>query len=271
MALPGVFQAQKKDGTTYYRSSITYRNKHISLGSFEIETKAHQAYVTADSILSKKSEHRSLHDIPHVEEYLKLGTCLTFDKWITLLNLRDNAIYCHNPIYLKQNYFLYYVSETYILKFDTDDLFFYMKHRIMQRGGHLFVSDYGMQINVLSRYGIKNFAVPGRDYRFVNGDCSDFRYRNIQIINRYHGVIKSTLKGRDIYTAKIHIVGDIIIGRYATEVDAAIAYNKAATYVKARGVLKDFPENYIDTIDDIAYAKIYNSVRLSKKIREFGS
>jgi hypothetical protein len=145
-----------------------------------------------------------------------------------------------------------------------------MKHRIMKRGGHLFVSDYGMQINVLSRYGIKNFAVSGRDYRFVNGDPSDFRYRNIQIINRYHGVTKSITKGLDIYTAKIHIVGDFIIGRYATEVEAAIAYNKAATYIKAKGVEKDFPENYIDTIDDITYAKIYNSVRLSKKIRDYG-
>ncbi len=269
MPLPGVFLAKKKDGTTYYRSSITYRNKHISLGSFDTETNAHQAYLTASCILSKKKEPRSLLDFPHSDEYQKLGTCLPFDKWIMLLNLRDNAIYSHNPIYLKQNYFLYYVSESYVLKFDTDDLFYYMKHRIMQRGGHLFVSDYGMQVNVLSRYGIKNFAVCGRDYRFVNGDASDFRYRNIQIINRYHGVIKSTIKGRDVYTAKIHINGNYIIGRYTTEVEAAIAYNKAANYIKNKGITKDYPENYIDTIDDITYAKIYNSIRLSKKIRNY--
>ena len=33
--LPGVYQAKKKDDTIYFRSSITYSGKHISLGSFE--------------------------------------------------------------------------------------------------------------------------------------------------------------------------------------------------------------------------------------------
>ena len=33
--LPGVFKAQKKNGDIYYRSSITFRSKHISLGSFD--------------------------------------------------------------------------------------------------------------------------------------------------------------------------------------------------------------------------------------------
>jgi hypothetical protein len=269
MPLPGVFIAKKKDGTTYYRSSLTFHNKHISLGSFKTEKLANQAYLTANNLLNKKKKPHTLLDIPHVEQYQKLHTYLSFDKWIMLLNLRDNMIYCNNPIYLRQNYFLYYVSETLILKFDTDDLFYYMKHRIMQRGGHLFVSDYGMQVNILSRYGIKNFAVPGKDYRFVNGDTSDFRYGNILIINHYHGVFKTVVKGRDVYTAKLHIRGDYIIGRYATEYEAAIAYNKAAAYVKSKGLKKDFPENYIESIDDITYAKLYNSVRISKKIREY--
>ena len=33
--LPGVFQAKKKNGSLYYRSSLTYRAKHISLGSYD--------------------------------------------------------------------------------------------------------------------------------------------------------------------------------------------------------------------------------------------
>ena len=37
--LPGVYKAARKDGTLYYRCSITYQNKHISLGSFEKEEK----------------------------------------------------------------------------------------------------------------------------------------------------------------------------------------------------------------------------------------
>lgn len=281
MALSGVYLAKKKNGTTYFRSSITFHNKHISLGSFQTEKLAHNAYLVANKLLNQEEDQSnpsnlSIHinaktsfDIPHVEEYDHLQTCLSFDKWIMLRNLRDNQIYCNNPIYLKQNYFLYYVSQRLILKFDIDDLFYYMKHRIMQRGGHLFVSDYGMQVNILSRYGIRNFAVSGRDYRFVNGDSFDFRYRNIQIINRYYGVTKSVVRGRDVYTSKLHINGDYIIGRYSTENEAAIAYNKAAAYVKSKGLQKDFPENYIESIDEIAYAKIYNSIRISRKIRQF--
>ena len=40
----GVFAAVKKDGSVYYRASITFRCKHISLGSFTSEAEAHGAY-----------------------------------------------------------------------------------------------------------------------------------------------------------------------------------------------------------------------------------
>ena len=72
----------------------------------------------------------------------------------------------------------------------------------MRRGGHLFVADYGMQVNIASRYGIKNFAVENRDYRFVNGNDHDFRYANIEILNTYQNnrlryfVCKISLKSR---------------------------------------------------------------------------
>ena len=269
MALPGVFIAQKLNGDTYYRSSITYDNKHISLGSYPTEIIAHKVYQFANRLLNQTKKQKFCFDEPHYEDYLKLKTVLPFDKWIMLVNLKVNGIYCHNPIYLKHHYFLYYINTSLTLKFDTDDLFYYMKHRIMQRGGYLFVADYGMQVNILSRYGIKNFAVVDRDYRFVNGDRSDFRYANIQIINRYHGVQKEIKNGRDFYVAKIHVNGDYIIGRYASEEEAAVAYNKTANLLKQKGFNRIFPENYIDTIDDITYAKIYNSVRISRKIREF--
>lgn len=269
MPLPGVFITQKKDGTTYYRSSITYSNKHISLGSFSTEEEAHQAYSSALQILHTKQRSPSILDTPHYEDYLQKKYKFSFDKWIMLLNLRDSRIYCRNPIYLQQSYFLYYLSYHMVLKFDTDDLFYYMKHKIMQRGGHLFVCEYGMQVSILSRYGIRNFSVVNRDYRFTNGDSTDFRYRNIQIINRYFGVTKAIQKGKDIYTTKIHLNGNYLVGRYATEVEAAIAYNKAANYLKSNGFAKEFPENYIDSLDDISYSKIYNSIRLSTKIREY--
>ena len=36
-SLPGVYKTNKKDGTLYYRASINYKGKHISLGSFDNE------------------------------------------------------------------------------------------------------------------------------------------------------------------------------------------------------------------------------------------
>ena len=53
--LKGVYSAVKKDNTTYYRASITYRRKHISLGSFDTMEQANEAYLEADHILNSKS------------------------------------------------------------------------------------------------------------------------------------------------------------------------------------------------------------------------
>lgn len=256
--LPGVYQALKKDGKAYYRASFTFKSKHISLGSYHTESLATTAYEIANSIL--REGHYQLEDYSQ-----QFG--LTFEKWVVLMNLRDNGIYFKNPIYLKKRYFIYFINKKLQLKFDVDDLFYYAKHKIMKRGGHLFVSDYGMQVNILSRYGIKNYGVPDKDYCFVNGDETDFRYGNIEIINPYHGVTKSYLKGLPIYTAKIHINGDYIIGKYSSDKEAAIAYNKAANLLRNKGILKDFPENYIPDLDEIEYAKIYHLVRISNKIK----
>lgn len=262
--LAGVFTSQKVSGEKYYRASITYQLKHISLGSYATAVEANKAYKKASLILTSSEGEQF-----KIEDYRRLGEPFLFDKWVMLINLKENGMYCRNPILLKHKYFIYYLDPDTPLKFDVDDLFYYMKHKIMRRGGHLFVSEYGMQINLLSRYGIKNYAVPNRDYRFANGDSTDYRYRNIQIINRYHGVTKDTVRGAVVYTAKIHIVGDIIVGRYLSETEAAIAYNKAAAILKSKGLKKDFPENYVDEYNEIQYAKIYHSLRINRRIRDF--
>ncbi len=257
---PGVYTAYKKDGTLYYRSSITYKNKHISLGSFDSEDDAHNAYIEATELLST-----SLQKIEHYNK----KKLLSFDKWVCLINFRDNGIYFKNPIYLYPKYFLYYMSYDEYFTFDVDDLFYYSNHKIMRRGGHLFVADYGMQVNILNRYGIKNFAKPGKDYVFVNGDDTDFRYRNIHIINHYNGVTKSEVNGRAIYTAKIHINGDYIIGKYDSEDDAAIAYNKAVDILEDKGVNIRFTKNYIDGLNQTMYDERYEMIKISKKIKNY--
>lgn len=258
--LPGVYKNTKKNGEIYFRSSITYQNKHISLGSFQTEEEANQAYHIAFSVL-KESNYK-------IDDYQQ-NYMLSFEKWVILINFRNNGFYFKNPIYLKSKYFLYYLNRNLCLKFDVDDLFYYANHKIMKRGGHLFVSDYGMQVNILSRYGIRNFGVAGRDYRFVNGDNTDYRYANIEIINRYYGVMKSINKGKTCFTAKIHINGDYVIGRYETEVEAAIAYNKATGIMIEKGLQKNYPQNYISDLDEIEYAKLYHSIRISRNIRDY--
>ena len=262
--LPGVYLNKKKDGTPLYRASITHHGKHISLGSFPDEQTAHLAYLEASSLLSNMQPAFCL-----LEHFCQEQQILPFEKWVVLLNYRDNNIYIKTPIYLEHRSFLYYYNQTIRYRFDVDDLFYYSNHKIMKRGNHLFVADYGMQVNILSRYGIKNYAVPNRDYRFVNGDDTDFRYRNIEIINRYHGVTKQILKGREVYVTKIHINGDYIVGRYQTENEAAAAYNRAAMLLQNQGVTKNFPINYIEGISDIEYANLLTKVRISSKIRRF--
>lgn len=249
--LSGVFTAKKKDGSLYYRSSITYRAKHISLGSYPTQEQAHQAYVTASHILTDGS-------CLTPEDYSQ--EALSFSKWVVLTNFKNNGIYMKTPIYLRSNYFHYYLSQTDVLLFDADDLFYYSNHSIMRRGNHLFVADYGMQVNIFSRYGIKNFAVKNRDYRFVNGDDHDLRYANIEIINPYYGVSQITDTYPRSYLVKIHVKGDWIVGRYNTVTEAAIAYNKAVDLLVQHGVQKNYTRNYLSELSASEYADIYNRI-----------
>jgi hypothetical protein len=259
--LPGVYTSTKKNGDNYYRASITYKGKHVSLGSYQTENEAFLAYQLAIDLLSSPTRWT-------IEGYPS-SCILSFHKWVVLINFRDNQIYFKNPIYLRKRYFFYYINKDINLRFDVDDLFYYAHHKIMKRGGHLFVSDYGMQVNLLSRYGIKNYAVPGRDYIFTNGDDCDYSYNNIEIVNRFHGVTKVLRKGQPFYLAKIHINGDYLIGCYLSETDAAIAYNKAANLLKGKGFVKNFPQNFIEGINEITYAAIYQRLRISKKLLSY--
>jgi len=255
--LAGVYKAQKKDGDIYFRANITFRNKHISLGSFSSETKAHEAYLAASDMLSIAK--------CSIMEAFDAYKILSFEKIICLLNFRDNGVYIKNPIYLFKTYFEYYLTHSAILKFDIDDLFYYSSHKILKRGGHLYVNDYGMQYNILSRYGIKNYGISGKDYIFINKDNLDFRYGNIDIINNFHGVSRLARKNKIIYQTQIHLIGYYTIGTYPDERTAAIAYNKAVDAAKDAGISKNFPTNFIDSLSAFQYAEIYSSIHLSKK------
>ena len=259
MSLPGVFNEKKKDHSLYYRSSITIREKHISLGSYPTELAAHLAYQEAHMI--------SRADSVGLEDYAD-SSPLSFHKWVVLINFRDNGLYFSMPIYLKNKYFLYYLSPSRCLKFDIDDLFYYSSKKIMCRGGRLFVNDYGMQCSILNRYGIKNYAVCGKDYHFINGDATDFRYENIEILNRFHGLSCIPSKNRDgfLYKVRIHVRSSYVVGVYEEETEAAIAYNKAADILKKNGINRNFAQNYIEGLSPAVYADIYSKLQISSKI-----
>lgn len=256
--LEGVFPSTQKNGRTVYRSSVTFRKKHISLGTYSAPEQAHAAYLEANMLLRGDTALS-------LEDYSKAHV-LPFEKWVILLNFKDNGMYFSTPIYMRSRFFYYYYSQEHILKFDTDDLFYYASHKIMKRGGHYFAADFGMQVNILNRYGIKNYAVAGRDYIFKNGDPTDFRRENLVIRNRYHGVLITESKSGPVYKARIHVKGNFLIGTYSTMEEAAIAYNKAIDILKNNGCRKNFTPNYLENITAGEYADIYTRLPVSDKL-----
>jgi PKD repeat protein len=253
----GVYENTLKDGTPSFRASITHGGKHISLGSFSDANTAAVVYKEARHILSDNDFSISSYNS---------SMYLPFEKCVCLINYRDKGMYIANPIYLEKKYFLYYLSPTLIYKFDIDDLFYYSSHKIMKRGNHLFVADYGSQLSVLARYGIKSYAVEGRDYHFANDDPTDLRYENIIILNRYRGVRQFVHKGFVRYKTVIHVKSNYVVGKYNTEAEAAIAYNKAADILKKNGIEKNFSQNYVEDLTPSQYADIYTKIKISKRI-----
>lgn len=260
--LTGVYTAKRKDGTVYFRASLTYRNKHISLGSHLQKEQAHEMYLAASTLIKD--------DSLQLEDY-KENSPLAFSKWVSLINFRDNGIYLATPIYIRPNFFYYYFSPADFFLFDKDDLFYYASRKISRRGGHYFVADYGMQINILNRYGIKSYAVEGRDYRFINGNRNDLRYENVEVINRFHGVQAIQEKGKTLYQVKIHVKGNVKVGVYPSEVEAAVAYNKAIDLLKKAGIDKTYTPNYMENMSPDAYASLYSSIRVSSRLYSYRS
>lgn len=258
--IPGVTAARKKDGTIYYRSSITIRSKHISLGSFSSAEPAGMAY--REACLIFRENRYSLEDYHD-------GFALDFSKFVMLINYRNSGIYFKTPIYLQTDFFYYYLSPEQFLIFDREDLFFYANHKIQIRGGYLFICDYGSQYNILSRYGIKNYAQKGKDYLFVNQNEYDFRYENIKVINEYIGVTQITKDNQTGYECTIHVNGNLLVGRYPEKEQAAIAYNKAVDTLLSLGIRKKYVKNYISCYSPEQYHALYADIPISERISHY--
>ena len=109
----------------------------------------------------------------------------------------------------------------------------------------------------------------GRDYLFRNGDIFDFRYGNVEIFNRYYGITRCKIGKDPGYLVKIHGNGDVIVGKYRNEIDAALAYNKAADRLKSIGLKKEFRRNYIDSLTEKELSLRYQNVKLSKSFLRY--
>ena len=257
---PGVARAVRKNGTVYFRASITLKAKHVSLGSYDSEADAGKAYEEACRILRENTWE--------IEDYND-SFSLDFSKFVILLNYRNSGIYFKTPIYLCSRYFYYYLTPKKRLTFDREDLFFYANHKIQVRGGYYFVCDYGSQYNILSRYGIKSYAKKGIDYMFSNQDEFDYRYENIKVINEYMGVSERLDGAKTYYECIIHINGNILVGRYEDKITAAIAYNKAVDTLAAHGLHKQYIKNYINSYTTEQYKQAYTAVEISPKIMNY--
>ena len=255
--IPGVTIAKKKNGTLYYRSSITIQSKHVSLGSFSNPEDAGKAYQEACAIL--REGKYQLAD--YTEKF-----ALDFSKFVILLNYRNTGIYFKNPIYMQTGFFYYYLAPDSYLIFDREDLFFYGNHKIQIRGGYFFICDYGSQYNILSRYGIKNYARKGIDYIFVNQNEYDFRYENIKVINEYNGVHAIEQNGHTFYECVIHVRGNLLVGRYPDSKTAAVAYNKAVDTLSANGIRRKYIKNYLTDYSSEAYHELYRHIQISDRV-----
>ena len=266
----GAYRATTKDGKVVYRSKISYHGKSVSLGTYDTEDEANGAYTEAQKLytnLNLTIDEVFLGDKVRAGHK---GRFLPSDKVVSILNHRDHDIYIKTPIYIRNGYISYFMRDGSELKFDMDELFYYSSHRILKRGESLYVNDFGMQYRILDRYGIHINSVSGKDYTFVNGDSLDFRSANVIVVNPYFGVHKKEeVEGKPYFEAKIHLNGDYIIGRYKTQVKAAIAYNKACDYAKENGLDREFIQNYIDEISPREYADIYTEIKLPQSFLSF--
>lgn len=242
-------------GQTKYKSYFLFDTTKIYLGT----------YVTMEAAQAALNEATELMSLPRGEP--KFEFChLDYKKVVCLCNLRDNKNYIKNPIYLYPSYFKYYLSKDCILTFDLKDLFYFSTYKIYKRGNYLYTQDSISQQNILLRYGIQNHSVLNKDYLFKNGDIYDFRQKNIEIINGYKGVIKKEKDDSILYVAHIYLKTDIIIGHYCSEVEAAIAYNKALDILSEQQLIKHCTHNTIPYLTKVEYDALYQKLSISPRL-----
>ena len=71
------------------------------------------------------------------------------------------------------------------------------------------------------------------------------------------------------HESRIHINGEFIIGRFSTDAEAAVAYNKAVDAAVDAGVEKNFIQNYVLEYTPKEYAEVYTNITLPEKYLDY--
>lgn len=240
--------------TIRYRVYYLHQSKKIYIGLYNDLEKATHAYDLASRLLNNPIPLEACDD-----------QIIDFKKCVSLINFRENGIYFNNPIYVYPTYFDYYFSVDCKYTFDLKDLFFLTHNKLCQRGNYLYVTLHSRQENLLRRFGILNHASEGKDYIFKNGNPSDFRRENLHLLNHYIGVSFGKKHGKPTYTSKILFNNYITIGHYDSELEAAIAYNKAVDLLASKCTDSKFIKNDIPYLTRSEYQSLYERIVLSKR------
>lgn len=251
-----IYPNVKGDHTTY-KVYFLYEKKKIYLGLYASHEDAQLALKQALEIM--QAPFGNLDFMHSIIDYKKI---------ISLCNFRDHKVYIKNPIYLMNHYFYYYLSKDIILTFDMKDLLFFSTYKINKRGNYLYTQDSISQQSLLNRFGILNHSVPGKDYIFKNGNPYDFRRENLEIINSYKGVSKKVKDDKTFYVASIYTTQPLVLGHYDSEIEAAIAYNKAIDFLTTTySSCRDYIPNTIPFLTKAEYHAIYDRIKLSPRLK----
>jgi hypothetical protein len=250
MHLKYIYPVNKKSGIEY-QLYYRYKNRRLYLGTYKTFELASLAFLQAKDLTSSNLLIDSIAELT-----------LPFNKAVSLINFRDNGVLFKNPIYVCGDYFKYYYSRDIVFLFDNKHLFFFSTNKIAIRGNYIYTQDGITQKNILHRFGIPSHSVAGKDYIFKNNNPYDFRKSNLHIINRYLGVTYTTKNGNPVYVAKIFLNKSIVVGHYTSEVEAAIAYNKAADLLE-KHTQADYLRNEIPYLTKAEYNALYESISLS--------
>lgn len=240
-----------------YRVYYLHKTKKIYIGLYNTYEEALLAYNFVEKLFTN---HLSLDD--YVSHYP-----IAFEKFIACINFRDNHMYFKTSIYVHSDHFKYYISPDLYLIFDLKDLLYFSTKRIHKRGDYLYTYIGDQQENILKRFGFNKSMTYLKDYTFINGNRYDFRRKNIHVINHYYGVSLETKYNKPTYVTRITINRRIlVVGHYASEMLAAIAYNKALDLVTTSLKEHNYSKNNFPFLTRQEYDSLYESLPISKRL-----